>query len=131
MSIHSRFDAALLAAEGDLQAFAAKDPASRGRIHDIAFGYSSYKAVLHYRLVRALNEMVADDNDATREIESVAALVSSRGKLLSGAEIHPRRYIGQRFVLDHGWAKEGCLARSGMRYSTSMHFTPDASRIQV
>lgn len=45
ISIHSRFDAALLAAEGDLQAFAAKDPASRGRIHDIAFGYSSYRAV--------------------------------------------------------------------------------------
>jgi serine O-acetyltransferase len=31
-----------------------------------------------------------------------ASLVSSRGKMLSGAELHPRCSIGKRFVLDHG-----------------------------
>ncbi|CAB3788389.1 UDP-3-O-(3-hydroxymyristoyl)glucosamine N-acyltransferase [Paraburkholderia ultramafica] len=100
---HTQFIAAARAAENDLNAFAAKDPASRGAVENIAFGYSSYKAVLHYRLAHALLDIARLDGDHGREIESAAALVSARGKLLSGAEIHPRCYIGRGFVLDHGW----------------------------
>ncbi|MET3231760.1 UNVERIFIED_ORG: serine O-acetyltransferase [Burkholderia sp. 1263] len=100
---HVQCIAAARAAENDLHAFAAKDPASRGSVQNIAFGYSSYKAVLHYRLAHAILDMAALDGDPGREIESAATLVSARGKLLSGAEIHPRCHIGRRFVLDHGW----------------------------
>jgi len=38
-----------------------------------------------------------------RLFESAALLVSARGKLLSGADIHARSNIGKRFVLDHGY----------------------------
>ena len=103
IATHTRCIAAVSAAENDLDAFAAKDPASRGSVEEIAFGYSSYKAVLHYRLAHAILDMASLDGDPGREIESVATLVSARGKLLSGAEIHPRCHIGRRFVLDHGW----------------------------
>ncbi|MFM0226595.1 serine O-acetyltransferase [Paraburkholderia dipogonis] len=103
IATHALWLAAARAAENDLNAFATKDPASRGSVEDIAFGYSSYKAVLHYRLAHAILDMASLGGDLDREIESVATLVSARGKLLSGAEIHPRCHIGQRFVLDHGW----------------------------
>ncbi len=33
----------------------------------------------------------------------LAALITRRGKLLSGAEIHFNSRIGRRFVLDHGY----------------------------
>lgn len=103
IATHPQWRAAATAAEHDLNAFAAKDPASRGSVEEIAFGYSSYKAVLHYRLAHAILHIASPDDDRNREIASVATLVSARGKLLSGAEIHPRCHIGRRFVLDHGW----------------------------
>lgn len=103
IATHAQCIAAATAAEHDLNAFAAKDPASRGSVEEIALGYSSYKAVLHYRLAHAILHMASLDGDRNREIASVAALVSARGKLLSGAEIHPRCHIGRRLVLDHGW----------------------------
>jgi serine O-acetyltransferase len=36
------------------------------------------------------------------EANMQAAIISNRGKLLSGAEIHHRCTIGRRFILDHG-----------------------------
>lgn len=51
---HSMFEEARRWCEEDLQAFASKDPAAQGRTSDIAFGYSSFKAVLHYRLSHML-----------------------------------------------------------------------------
>lgn len=103
IATHAQCAAAAVAAAHDLNAFAAKDPASRGSAEEIAFGYSSFKAVLHYRLAHAILDMALLEGDPDKAIESVAALVSARGKLLSGAEIHPRCHIGRRFVLDHGW----------------------------
>ncbi|OZI65287.1 serine O-acetyltransferase [Bordetella genomosp. 1] len=88
--------------EEDLQAFASKDPAAHGRAMDIAFSYSSFKAVLHYRLSHMLLQQCASEGDSERTLESTALLVSSRGKLMSGAEIHPSCKIGRRFILDHG-----------------------------
>jgi serine O-acetyltransferase len=86
----------------DLHAFAAKDPASKGSTLSVAQGASSYKAVAHFRLAHALLGAVSDCYTA-REMQTRAALLSCRGRLLSGAEIHPRRVIGKRLVLDHGW----------------------------
>lgn len=99
---HSMFEEARRWCEEDLQAFASKDPAAQGRTSDIAFGYSSFKAVLHYRLSHMLCLRSTSEGDPERALEATALLVSSRGKLLSGAEIHPRCKIGSRFILDHG-----------------------------
>ena len=82
----------------DATAYAEKDPASSGACLTVVRAYTSFKAVLHYRLAHALEYTLSPDP----ETAAYAALVSSRGKLLSGAEIHHRRQIGARFVLDHG-----------------------------
>lgn len=97
-----RFKEVRQSSEDDLQAFADKDPAARGRIADIAFGYCSYKAVLHYRIAHMLLKWAEVDGDPERLLESTALLISSRGHFLSGADIHPRCKIGRRFILDHG-----------------------------
>lgn len=82
----------------DARAFATKDPASKGDPFRIVQTYTSFRAVLHYRVAHAMvyTPAVAD------QASSYASLISSRGKLLSGAELHPCCHIGQRFVLDHG-----------------------------
>jgi serine O-acetyltransferase len=100
---HALFDEAVESCVDDLLAFARKDPSATGSLRAIAQGYSSFKAVAHYRLANALHRkggLIKPDD------ESIAAsidFISYRGKMLSGAEIHPRCTIGCRFVLDHGW----------------------------
>ena len=100
---HPCFEHAIREAEKDLDAFATKDPASRGSMVAIAQGYTSYKAVAHYRLVRAMTLMIPTSEADKAELDAGVFLISSRGKLMSGAEIHARCQIGRRFVLDHGW----------------------------
>lgn len=85
----------------DAVAFTNKDPAARGKPETVITGYTSFKAVFHYRLAHALLSAGAVPGCAY-DSEPYALLVSSRGKLLSGAELHPRCRIGRRFVLDHG-----------------------------
>ncbi|WP_438395146.1 serine O-acetyltransferase [Caballeronia sp. DA-9] len=99
---HPCFALAVLDAEQDLEAFSMKDPASQGAATAIAFGYSSYKAVVHYRLAHALLLMAPANQAELIEFHANAMLISCRGKLMSGAEIHIRSQIGRRFVLDHG-----------------------------
>lgn len=82
----------------DATAFATKDPASKGDPFRIVQAYTSFRAVLHYRVAHAMECNLADSDEGS----CYALLVSSRGKLLSGAELHPRSRIGRRFVLDHG-----------------------------
>ncbi|MFM0058835.1 serine O-acetyltransferase [Paraburkholderia phytofirmans] len=101
--VHRRFKQACVAAHEDLDAFLSKDPAQRGSAAITLTGSTSYKAILHYRLAHALIEIGKLEDFAFDELEAYACLVSNRGKLLSGAEIHPRSEIGRRFVLDHGW----------------------------
>lgn len=84
----------------DAENFALKDPAAAGDAISVIQSYTSFKALMHYRLARALLEERALVHE--RRAETYAALVSSRGKLLSGAELHHRCRIGRRFVLDHG-----------------------------
>ncbi|MDN7856408.1 serine O-acetyltransferase [Burkholderia cepacia] len=97
------FEAAVWAATEDLMAFAQKDPAARGEAKAIAYGYLSYKAVLHYRLARAISGMLDGQRGMPAELDAAVLLVSARGRMLSGAEIHPRSMIGHRLVLDHGY----------------------------
>jgi serine O-acetyltransferase len=104
VSCHPLFEWAVREVEEDLQAFAAKDPASRGSPDIIARSYSSFKAVAHYRLARALLTMTKSAPIGCAELLANVSLISYRGKMMSGAEIHPHCQIGRRFVLDHGWS---------------------------
>lgn len=91
--------------EEDARAFAGKDPACQGSIATILRGYTSFRAVLHYRLAHALTELArvsAATGASTEDLQTLALLLSSRGKLLSGIEIHPHCRIGRRLVIDHG-----------------------------
>ncbi|OEC39058.1 serine acetyltransferase [Pseudomonas sp. 1D4] len=82
----------------DLQAYAARDPASCGRTGLILETYASFKAILFHRLA---HQVWLHGGLAEREI--IAHKLASAGKLQSGAEIHPAARIGRRFVLDHGF----------------------------
>jgi serine O-acetyltransferase len=84
----------------DLTVFSKKDPAARFDPNIVATHYSSYKAVLHYRLSHAL--LVLSGTGDNKALADCARIVSTRGKLLSGAEIHHYSSIGNRFILDHG-----------------------------
>ncbi len=84
----------------DAMAYAAKDPASGGRPEALVQAYTSFRAVLHYRLAHALH--AGTQAAGLEEAAVFAPIISSRGKLLSGAEIDHRCTIGHRFVLDHG-----------------------------
>ncbi|MGO3132732.1 MAG: serine O-acetyltransferase [Alcaligenes sp.] len=87
--------------EEDLLAFSSKDPASQFDPVFILKHYTSFSAVLHYRLANWIfkNRSIP----CLRRIDShLPGALSRRGKLLSGAEIHYRSHIGRRFVLDHG-----------------------------
>ena len=85
----------------DAIAFATKDPAAHNDVRGVIQTYTSFKAVLHYRLAHNLDKKIVG-NLLSKESTIYAALISSRGKLLSGAELHHRCQIGRRFILDHG-----------------------------
>lgn len=85
----------------DLDAYASKDPASVGKKDIVAMSSLSYSAVLHYRLASAL--MTHQANIPKKTLELYAAMITSRGKLKSGAEIHYSCKIGRRVILDHGF----------------------------
>ena len=55
----------------------------------------------HYRLAHAIDAR-ADRAQDCEAIALYASMISSRGKVLSGAELHHKCRIGKRFVLDHG-----------------------------
>ncbi len=96
------FESVTQEAYGDLKAFASKDPASQRNLEFIARTYTSYAAVLHYRLANYVYGLTLASADSA-SVVVYAGLISRRGKLLSGAEIHFGCEIGNRFVLDHGY----------------------------
>ncbi|WP_018652099.1 serine O-acetyltransferase [Actinobacillus capsulatus] len=87
----------------DLLAFSRKDPASKGEPKNILYGYTSYKAILYYRIAHAIF-LLTDFEDFTFQEKKYqyALMLSAKGKILSGAEINPFAKIGARFILDHG-----------------------------
>jgi serine O-acetyltransferase len=87
-------------AHEDLLVFARKDPAAGCDPLFIAKAYTSYAAVMHYRLARWVYLNTAKPCNSLAH--SLAAIISNRGKMLSGAEIHFRSSIGARFIIDHG-----------------------------
>ena len=93
-------DRCVAALSEDLAAFAARDPASHGETQVILDGYASFAAVLNYRLAHEF--WCCESLDLAPRM-ALAHRLSSRGKLLSGADIHPAARIGARFILDHGF----------------------------
>jgi serine O-acetyltransferase len=89
--------------DDDASAYLQKDPAMQSESWSVFNASSSFRAVLHYRLARTIEDAANSSADDRIELRSVSALISSRGKLLSGAEIHVGARIGRRFVLDHGY----------------------------
>ncbi|MGV3655380.1 MAG: serine O-acetyltransferase [Noviherbaspirillum sp.] len=98
---HPGFTDLIAIIELDLMALKAKDPAAPANPNLIALGYTSFKAVLHYRLAHWIAKTFSMEFD--HRSEEIAMIISSRGKLQSGAEIHHRCEIGRRFVMDHGY----------------------------
>lgn len=82
----------------DATAYSKKDPASRKSLLSILQGYTSFKATLHYRVANFIYKEV-DSEDK----HHFSLLVSNRGKILSGAELHYKSDIGSNFILDHGF----------------------------
>ncbi|WJN59186.1 serine O-acetyltransferase [Pseudomonas sp. SO81] len=91
-------DSAVVQVAEDLQAYAARDPASCGRTELILDTYASFKAVLFHRLA---HQVWLRGGLVEREL--IAHRLANAGKLQSGVEIHPAARIGRRFVLDHGF----------------------------
>lgn len=89
----------------DAEAFARKDPASGHDVRNIVLAVTSFQAVLHYRVAHWLLGLLTPGRFGAGDRDALlyAMLVSKRGKLLSGADIHPRCTIGRRFILDHGY----------------------------
>ena len=85
----------------DLDAFCLKDPASFDKRNIVAHTSLPFSAVIHYRLAHGLLSGRFSFHHDIAELYS--SLLSNRGKLKSGAEIHHKAIIGNRFVLDHGF----------------------------
>lgn len=77
----------------DLKSFAERDPSSNHDMLYILKSYSSYHAVLIYRIAHSL---FLNGN------KLYARKLSEYGKIYTGIEIHPNANIGKYFVLDHG-----------------------------
>lgn len=86
----------------DLNTLTKKDPAAHNDALYVLQTYTSFKAVLHYRIAHALLFMDLPLCFGPFR-DHYAAALTNRGKLLSGAEIHPAARIGRRFVMDHGF----------------------------
>lgn len=88
----------------DAQAYADRDPACGHDARNIVLAITSFQAVLHYRVAH----WVLGLSDTHSEIVSArdallfALMITSRGKLLSHSDIHPKAVIGSSFVIDHG-----------------------------
>lgn len=86
--------------EEDLSAFAVSDPAAGGSREVIFRAYSSFDAIVHYRLAHVVLTL-AHGRPALRRV--LARRIADRGKVRSGVDIHPAAVIGRRFILDHAY----------------------------
>lgn len=92
------------AAASDVVALASRDAAAVGDPCYVFDSYSSFRAVLAYRVASLLHELSLSAADASmrRRMQCAARRISERAKVATGVEIHPAAKIGERFVVDHG-----------------------------
>lgn len=86
----------------DLLSFIEKDPAAQSDPLLILDTYTSFSAVLHYRISHWVHQAKETDRRIYLD-DALPAMIFKRGKRMSGAEIHFRSKIGERFILDHGF----------------------------
>lgn len=98
VSDHKNYESLITKILDDAVAYCKKDPASRDCLLSILQAYTSFKATLHYRIANFIYKLVDSDDK-----HHFALLISNRGKMLSGAELHYRSEIGKNFILDHGF----------------------------
>lgn len=95
---HDKYESLINIILEDAIAYCQKDPASQNYLLGILKSYTSFKAILHYRIANFIYKYID-----LEESNDYALLISNRGKILSGAEIHYKCEIGYKFVLDHGY----------------------------
>lgn len=78
----------------DVEAFSSKDPSSGHDTLYILKFYSSYYAVICYRIANYIYYHIKD--------KYIGKMVSEHAKTITGIEIHPAAKIGSGFVIDHG-----------------------------
>jgi serine O-acetyltransferase len=76
----------------DVRTIFERDPAARSA-WEVVLAYPGFHAVVIHRLAHAL---------WTRNLRTLARVVSHLGRFLTGIEIHPGATIGRRFFIDHG-----------------------------
>lgn len=97
----------------DLKAFCKGDPASNKSENYVYNSYSSFKAVMYYRIATSIfyyheviNGWLDYEQEESRDLQQVLQLIARRisedAKKETTIEIHPAAKIGQRFVIDHG-----------------------------
>lgn len=95
------YNAALKLAIGDLDAMVSTDPAARRSRSYVLASYSTYWAVVDYRI----SHQILKFGHTTRYPAIFAAearRISEDAKARSGVEIHPAADIGEQFKIDHG-----------------------------
>lgn len=88
--------------DGDLLAFARRDPAAHGSWRDVIGSYRCFRAVAAYRVAHAILQAPLRSPDGRVRRRTIARDISERAKVATGVEIHPAASIGKRFVVDHG-----------------------------
>lgn len=76
----------------DIQTLKRKDPAARHTL-EIILTHSGLHAVWHYRIAHFLWKI---------KLKTIARMVSTFSRFLTGVEIHPAAKIGKNFIIDHG-----------------------------
>lgn len=98
VSKHENYESLVKIILNDATAYSKKDPASRDCLLSILQAYTSFKATLHYRIANFIYKSICSEDK-----HHFSLLISNRGKMLSGAELHYKSDIGKNFILDHGF----------------------------
>jgi len=81
----------------DLKNLTEKDPAANRDMNYVFETYSSFKAVMHYRIA---NQLYYYNN---QEFKYVSRQISEDAKCKYRIDIHPAAKIGKNFIIDHGF----------------------------
>ncbi|MFG2298079.1 serine O-acetyltransferase [Streptomyces sp. NPDC048603] len=88
--------------EGDLLAFAQRDPAAHGSWREVMGSYRCFRAVLSHRLAHAVLGAPRRAGVDGGHLRMLARSIAEQATAETGVEIHPAATIGRRFVVDHG-----------------------------
>lgn len=83
----------------DLIALASRDKAAKGSSEYVLEMYSTFRAVMYYRIANTIYNYENMDQEMRRWR---AIQISDDAKVKTRIDIHPAAEIGKRFVIDHG-----------------------------